>query len=124
MNRIIPDDALYGKPCCITAVVCAAPNKNLANNLEFLPKRGEGYATLDAANKFIRTNLDVKKNTKYRRGERPLLKDLHLDGKAIVCVKGHYLYLDHETYYSFFDNEDDDVVSVWQLECNPLTQPQ
>lgn len=115
MNRLTPRYDLYDKPCCITAVVCAAGTDDIVDNLEYLPSRGEGYATLDAANKFIRTNLHVKKITKYRRCERPLLKDLHFDGKAVVCVRGHYLYLDHENYYSFFDNENDPVVAVWSL---------
>lgn len=115
MNRLTPRCDLYDKPCCITAVVCAAGTDNIVNNLEYLPSRGKGYATLDAANKFIRANLHIKKTTKYRRSERPLLKDLHLDGKAVVCVRGHYLYLDHENYYSFFDNENDPVVAAWLL---------
>ena len=29
--------------------------------------------------------------------------------------KADALYLDNETYYSFFNNEDDEVVQVWEL---------
>ena len=60
-------------------------------------------------------NLPIKKRINYKRGERPKLKDLHLLGKAIVCVYGHFVYLDHEAYWSFFNNEEDEVVSLWVI---------
>ena len=111
MVRRRPGKALQGVPCSIVAVRCAMGDAVGAPDL-----RDDGYATLDEANKYIRAKLKVKKRVYYRRLERPRLKDLHLDGRAIVCVLGHYLYLDHETYYSFFNNEDDQVVTVWVLE--------
>ena len=112
MIRVQPDYALTNYACSIVAVSSA---------LGYIPKnlpklRSDGWATLNVTNKFVRENLPVKKRVDYRRGERPLLKDLHLDGQAIVCVYGHLIYLDHETYYSFFDNEEDEVVAVWILE--------
>ena len=111
MVRKDPDNSLRGYPCSIVAVATA-----LGCIPEKLPcVRSDGWATLDVANKFIRENMPVKKRINYRRGERPLLCELNLDGRAIVCVYGHLLYLDHDTYYSFFDNEDDDVVAVWIL---------
>lgn len=111
MIRIDPHSSLHGYACSIVAVSCA-----LGHIPEDLPTlRDDGWATLNVANKFIRAYLPVKKRTNYKRGERPLLKDLHLNGKAIVCVYGHLLYLDHEVYYSFFDNENDEVVAVWEL---------
>lgn len=113
MHQILPDSRLAGMPCSITAVSCAMGGVFPKDIPEL---REDGYATLASANRYIRKNLDIRKRIDYRRGERPKLKDLHLNGKAIVCVLGHYLYLDGETYYSFFNNENDDVVAVWLIE--------
>ena len=111
MQRKKPADNLRYKPCLITAVRCACDKP--VGKPEF---KDGGYATLYAANRWIRDNLKVKKRINYYNGERPRLKDLHLDGRAIVCVLGHYLYLDHETYWSFFRNSQDEVVTMWILE--------
>lgn len=109
MKRIKPPDLLDGVPCSIVAVTCAL--KGIPEDVPEL--KNDGYATLASANKYIRANLPIRKRIDYKRGERPLLRDLHLKGKAIVCVYGHFLYLDHEEYHSFFDNEADEVVSLW-----------
>ena len=111
MQRVNPDKSLDGVPCSIVAVSCALGY--IPNDLPSL--RYDGYATLETANKFIRKYLSVKKRIYYKRGERPKLKELNIEGKALVCVYGHMVYLDHDTYYSFFDNEEDDVVSIWLL---------
>ena len=120
MNRVDPDERLCNTPCCVTAVVSALGYSEAIHQFmssgNWAPKMDStGYVTLTGANRFIRSNLNVKKRVDFKRGNRLLLKDLNLNGKAIVCVLGHYLYLDHETYYSFFDNEKDEVVSVWEL---------
>ena len=114
MIRKTPNDYLADSPCLVTALYCATGLFESPHGYPNLKK--DGYATLSAANKWIRENLDIKTRTDYKRGERPKLKDLHLDGQAVVCVLGHYIFLDHETYWSFFDNEDDDIVVVWILE--------
>ena len=117
MIRITPDGSLVTRPCSYVAVFSALGQKPRAGEPEYWRRlREDGYATLETANKFIRANLSVKRRKDYKRGERPLLRNLHLTGKAVVCVYGHYLYLEGETYHSFFDNEDDEVVSVWELE--------
>lgn len=110
MKRRKPNDTLRGKPCSIVAVSCA-----LGGKAKGKPTLKDGYATLASANKYIRENLNVKKRTDFKRGQRPKLKDLHLDGKAVVCVLGHFLYLDHEDYWSYFNNENDPVVAMWEL---------
>ena len=112
MIRIEPEENLAPYACSVVAVSCALGH--IPENLPIL--RDDGWATLNVANKLIRAYLPVKNRVNYKRGQRPLLKDLHLDGKAIVCVYGHLIYLDHEVYYSFFDNELDPVVAVWLLE--------
>lgn len=32
-----------------------------------------------------------------------------------VCLLGHYIYIDNDNYYSFFDNDEDEVVCIWWL---------
>ena len=108
-----PNKYLEDQPCLVVAVYCAT---GLLESLHGYPKlKNDGYATLDSANRWIRQNLKVKKRIDYKRGSRPRLKDLHLDGKAIVLVLGHYVYVDHETYLSFFDCENTEVVTTWIL---------
>lgn len=115
MIRNEPQSALHGYPCSVVAVASAL-GRLPDGTPEYLQKlKADGYATLQIANRFIRDNLPVKKRTDYKRGQRPKLKDLHLDGQALVCVYGHMIYLDHESYWSFFANEEDDVVTVWLL---------
>lgn len=117
MERRTPEDPsgrLNGMPCLVVAVDLA---KGIIQSPHGWPKlRKDGYALLNAANTWIRENLPVKRRKDYRRGKRPRLKDLHLDGMAIVCVYGHYIFVDHELYWSFFDNDEDEVVAVWELD--------
>ena len=113
MIRKLPKDTFLNVPCLVTAVCCALNDTRCL--VDYPDLRMDGYATLASANKWIRRNLSVTKRTDYKRGERSKLKDLHLDGRAIICVLGHYIYVDGETYWSFFDNEYDDVVTVWKL---------
>lgn len=115
MTRHDPMNYLHGYPCSVVATACAVGHMP-AGTPEYMEKlKSDGYATLNTANRYIRDNLHVAKRTDYKRGQRPKLKDLHLDGKAVVCVYGHLIYLDHEEYWSFFENENDDVVAVWKL---------
>ena len=113
MERKLPNSNLYHIPCLITALYCATKSPDNLHGRPVL--KPDGYATLTSANKWIRENLPIKKRTDFKRGERPKLKDLHFAGKAVVCVLGHYIYLEQETYWSFFDNENDDVVTIWEL---------
>lgn len=110
MKRIEPR-AWDDQPCLIVAVSCALDKRPEDNPIY----DKSGYATLASANKWIRQHLDVKRRVDYKRGERPKLRELPAC-KAIVCVYGHYLYMNGNTYYSFFENEEDDVVSVWFLQ--------
>lgn len=120
MNRITPDDIFNGYPCSFVAVNTAmwVNDDSCTKTLTDMPdglKRADGFLSLNNLNKYARANLDIKRRLYFKRGERSKLKDLHLDGRAIVVVYGHCIYVDHETYYSFFDNENDDVVSIWEL---------
>lgn len=35
--------------------------------------------------------------------------------RAAVCVLGHFIYVNGEDYWSFFNNENDPVVCVWYI---------
>ena len=111
MWRHDPGPALRMAPCLLVAVASAL-GRRPEGKAEL---RDDGYATLRAANKFIRANLPVARRRDFKRGERPKLRELSFAGKAIVCVLGHYIFLDGDDYWSFFDNEEDDVVAVWEL---------
>ena len=115
MRRKLPPRYLEDYPCSLTAVACALGELPEGSEEYIESLKGDGYATLSQANKLIRSNLDIKKRVDYKRGSRPKLKDFHLEGCAVVCVLGHYLYVEDETYYSFYDNLMDDVVAVWLL---------
>lgn len=112
MNRVLPNKNLINTPCSIVAVACV-----LGRVPEDIPDlKNNGYASLTSANKFFRSHLKIKKRIDYKKNERPKLKDLHMSEKAIICVYGHFLYLEGEMYYSFYDNENDKVVAVWIIE--------
>ena len=115
MERITPKSYLSGYPCSLVAVSCAL-GMMPPDAAEYLTKlRKDGYATLAVSNRFTRDNLDVRKRVDYKRGQRPKLKELHVTEKALVCVYGYLVYVEQETYWSFFDNENDEVVAVWYL---------
>lgn len=112
MKRVKPDENLRELPCAMVAVACARNTSEADTDVSMR----DGYVSLPSMNKYARRLLNVRRQVKFKRGERPLLKDLHFPGKAIVCVLGHYIYLEGETYYSFFKNSGDEVVCLWELE--------
>lgn len=85
-------------------------------NGENYPCDKEGYCNLKNANRCIRLLFKVKKYTYYKRSERFKLKDLKIDGINIICVNGHYISTNYKEYYSFFDNSNDEVIAIWQLD--------
>ena len=117
MKRREPDAGLKDLPCILTAVRSAGGNNPMIPNIA-----EDGYCSLRDANKYIRDTFKVRKRTDFRRGERPTLKELiknqKITGPAIICVLGHFLFADGDTYYSFFKNGNDDVVAVWELDLS------
>lgn len=109
MIRKIPENIYIGLPCSIVAVSCAKGELTMATT------RADGWMTLQGMNKFVRANLPVKKYLYFKRGERTKLKDFIFTDNAVVMVLGHSIYVEGNTYYSFFDNSNDDVVAVWYL---------
>ena len=121
MKRIVPNDIYKGWPCSVVAVGCALgiTQKNDLKALKSPDLKEDGYLSLSAMNKLIRANMRVIKREDYKRSERMALRDFaHMyDGqRAIVCVKGHFIYFDGHDYHSFFWNGGDQVVSVWYIE--------
>ncbi len=119
-NTVISPKSKYnGLPCVYVAVGTAFDQINGIEFKESLPDelKSDGYATLNVANKYIRKNLSVKRRQGYRRGERPLLDEFLANNteKCIICVFGHFIYVDQNKYWSFFDNSTDEVVAVWYL---------
>lgn len=117
--RKIPGKRYEGLPCSYVATGCAYEDlfkrpfpAPLSDEL-----RGDGYLSLEGANRYIRRYLPVRKKVYFRRSERPLLADM-LEGnreKACVCLYGHFVYISGDDYWSFFENEKDPVVCIWYL---------
>ena len=115
----LPNSKYEELPCLYVAVGTAYEKIYQTTFIKSIPDsvKINGYMTLQNANKFIRENLPVRKYQYYTKKERPLLKDLLIknDEKCIICVYGHYIYVDGTDYWSFFNNMDDKVVAVWYL---------
>lgn len=117
--RITPDIKYKGQPCSYTSTGCAYEDVIKEPFTKPLPDelKENGYLSLDSANKYIRQYLPVKKKQYFKQGERMTLENFMKDNeqKCCVCVYGHFIYVDGKNYWSFFDNEDDDVICVWYL---------
>ena len=121
MKRIIPDAIYEHQPCSVVALGCAMgiARKSDLRPLKSAQLRADGYLSLRGMNELVRANLSVIRQEKFKRGERPVLRDFahaHLGQRAVICVLGHYIYFDGRDYYSYFWNGQDDVVSVWYLD--------
>lgn len=119
MKRILPATMYRRKPCSVVAVGCAlGASQEALDGLTSPDLRSDGYLPLNGMNDLVRANLRVKRRVNYRRGMRPCLRDFchSFKGRAVVCVVGHYLYVEGGDYYSFFYNGNDEVVSAWILE--------
>ena len=126
--RITPDKKFRHLPCSYVAVGSAYedirnPDKSAKPRYLFdaeMPDglKNDGYLTLAGANKFMRQYLPVRKKQTFKKAERPKLKDFLTNNsdKCCVCVLGHFIYVKGKDYYSFFANENDDVVCVWYLD--------
>ena len=120
VKRIEPKERYEEMPCSYVAVGCAYEKFYQKPFTQPLPKelKDSGYLTTAAMNKYIRGHLPVRKKIHYNRGTRPTLGEI-LEGntsRCIICVYGHFLYAEYNQYWSFLDNEMDDVVDIWYLE--------
>lgn len=120
MKRITPKDFYLDLPCSVVSIGCAS--ETLHGSFDYgkikafseIASANDNYATLRSVNEQVRKFFNVKKYTYYTRAERRTLKEFS-GINAIVCVVGHFIYLHGNEYYSFFDNENDKVVAVWEL---------
>ena len=113
IKRRDPDPMFIGVPCSMVAVGTATG----AMPPSPFGLHKDGYLSLDYMNRYARMNLSIRRRVQFKRGERPALKDFLEENteKCIVCVLGHYIYADGNTYWSFQRNAQDKVVSVWYL---------
>ena len=105
-------------PCSILALGLALM-KSGATSLEKLGVTVDeyGYCQLRNMGDAIKIHFKVKAYRYYQTNNRKKLTEyITFPGKYIVCVKGHYIYVEDSNYYSFFDNLDDYVVAYWALD--------
>lgn len=120
-----PDKKYRGQPCSVTCVGTAYDHIHTWPFMIVKPEgiRYDGYLSLKYMNQFTREFLPVAKRVNFKKNERPQLKDFLStnDARCCICVLGHYLYADTQTYWSFFDNDNDEVIAVWYLRA-PSTE--
>ena len=114
-----PDKKYRGQPCSVTCVGTAYDHIHTWPFTIIKPKgmRYDGYLRLRDMNQFAREYLPIAKRIDFKKNERPRLKEFLQTNeiRCCICVLGHYLYADAQTYWSFFDNDDDKVIAVWYL---------
>lgn len=117
--RITPSSKYNGLPCSYVGTGCAYEDiykkpftEPMLDNL-----KGDGWSTLENTNKYVRCLLPIKKKVYYKRNERFTLREFleTNNTKCLVCVYGHFIYVNGKDYWSFFDNEDDKVVCIWYV---------
>ena len=119
MTRITPSSFYEGLPCSVVSIGCAMEKLQGKFSYDkiktFSESLTDGYATLKSTGEQIRRFLPVRKYTYYPRDQRISLKDWWCGKTAIVCILGHYVFTHGDCYYSFFDNDNDKVVAVWEI---------
>lgn len=119
MKRIVPNKIFRGAPCSVVALGCAlhVTNRGALRALYSDDMKADGYLSLRGMNALVRAHMHVKQRWNFKKDVRPCLRDFCHDfsGRAIVCVLGHFVYVEDGDYYSYFFNGDDKVVTVWVL---------
>lgn len=117
--RFNPKSKYHDKPCSYVGTGCAYEDYFGWPFLAGLPEnlRADGWSSLDNTNKYVRKHLPVRKKVYFKRGTRPLLRDFLKDNeeKCLICVYGHFVYAKGRDYWSFFDNDNDEIVCIWFL---------
>lgn len=124
-NRGIADTFLSMQPCSVVAINCALRDKNyLKDNcfdelVDDVKCYNNGYLKLADMNRALKWLMRVQEYRYFKKTERIKLEQLAFlvnpSGKAIICVKGHFIYANKDTYYSYFDNDNDEIVAIWYL---------
>lgn len=119
--QIIPSERFKGMPCSMVAMYYAYKDiyKQYIKVDEIIRTRQDGYLALSKMNTYANLLFKVKKAQQYGSTKRFCLKEFlkSNDKKCVVCVLGHYIYVDGKDYYSFFNNENDKVVKIWYVEA-------
>lgn len=103
-------------PCSILALGLAIAQAKLKVDEIGIKVDKSGYCQLRNIDEAIKIHFKVEQYRYYRDNARKKLGEfIEFPGQYIVCVKGHYIYVDGENYYSFFDNSEDMVVAYWKL---------
>lgn len=124
--RQIDSKSYNGLPCILVAIDQAYnffgkefPARKmlefpLFKNNELFDKNG--YCSLRKARECINYLFKVKSYRFIKGKRRNPLKEYDLMGKYIILVKGHYVASLDNTYFSIFNNDNDEVVALWELE--------
>jgi len=117
--RITPKSKYLDQPCSYVGTGCAYEDITGKRFTASLPEglSDTGRATLQQLNGYVREHLKVKKKVYYRRAERFKLRDFLAGNtdRAVIVVLGHAIYANGQDYWSFFKNENDEVVCIWYL---------
>ena len=118
--QITPNERFSGKPCSMIALYYAYRQiykQNIAVE-EIVRTRPDGYLALSKMNMYINLLFHVKKAKQYGSSKRFALKEFiqSNDKQCIVCVLGHYIFVDGKNYFSFFNNDYSKVVKIWELD--------
>ena len=119
MKRELPSVLSSGmeeQPCSVVALCNALDDLKIEQPFDVKTDRYD-YATIKDMNTAIRSVLTVR-YTWCKKSFRETLEKKFQSGifrgkKAIVLVQNHFIYVNNDTYYSFFDNAKDEVIAFW-----------
>ena len=116
--RFLPDPKYNELPCSYVGTGCAYEDYyGKQFNVPMIENLKNGWSTLNNTDKYVRSLLPVTRKVYYKRDERFTLNDFlkSNDKKCLVCVYGHFIYVNKGDYWSFFPNENDKIVCIWYL---------
>lgn len=118
--RFNPSQKLNEFPCSVVALASATDlshfnNEEIKEIMNHCKK--DGYMSLKCMDKMIKKFYNLKEEREYKTYERPTLEHfLNTNNRnAIVCVVGHFIYVEGSDYFSFFNNDKDKIVKVWYI---------
>jgi len=118
--QITPNERFRGMPCSMVSLYYAYKDiyKQFIKVDEIVKTRPDGYLALSKMNMYCNLLFHVKNAKQYGKEKRFTLKEFlnSNDKQCIVCLLGHYIYVDKKNYYSFFNNDYDKVVKIWELD--------
>lgn len=128
-NKTFACEFLSHQPCSVVALNCALRyfgriNGNECDTLtEYVSYReSDGYCSLANMKKAVKSLFPKSKFIYFKGNERDTLDEVQgfyggfSNRQAIVCVLGHYIFLNGHDYYSYFFNNEDKVVAIWFID--------